>query len=83
MIEILKFFLFQGNYGKVYQALCDDKYVALKVVSDNKISSLSEEIKILTKLRHRNIVEIRGFSNVDVDQYSKGLFFGFFSFFDF
>ncbi|KAH7642997.1 tyrosine-protein kinase-like protein 3 [Dermatophagoides farinae] len=70
-INVLKM-IGEGNYGKVYQARCDDKYVALKVVSDNKISSLSEEIKILTKLRHRNIVEIRGYSNVDVDQYSKG-----------
>nr|XP_027196549.1 tyrosine-protein kinase hopscotch-like [Dermatophagoides pteronyssinus] len=69
-INVLKI-IGEGNYGKVYQATCDDKYVALKVVSDNKISSLSEEIKILTKLRHRNIVEIRGFSNVDVDQYLK------------
>lgn len=36
--------------------------VAMKIIRDMKNSSLSEEIEIMAKLKHKNIVQIIGYS---------------------
>mgnify|MGYP001507014682 CR=1 FL=1 len=43
----------------------NDMHVAIKVISDNKeTKSLDHEMKIMTKLRHKNIVQIIGYAYI-------------------
>jgi serine/threonine protein kinase len=61
----------EGSYGKVYQAFDEDigNIIAIKEIDikytnndylENKILSIQQEIEILSKLKHKNIIKYHG-----------------------
>ena len=60
-------FILKGNFGQVYKANFQkhfdvaDEVVAVKILPENETKSLDHEIKIMTKLKHKNIVQIIGY----------------------
>ena len=53
----------QGSYGKVYRGtLRDETEVAIKVLTSPKQSGFREEVQVLSKFRHPNLVILLGFA---------------------
>ena len=53
----------KGAYGSVYKGILKDgTEVAIKVLSNPKESGFKEEVLVLSKFRHPNLVILMGFS---------------------
>jgi serine/threonine protein kinase len=60
----------KGSYGAVYKGtLKDGTEVAIKALSDPKDSGFKEEVLVLSKFRHPNLVILMGFSRNGKDRY--------------
>ena len=60
----------KGSYGAVYRGvLKDGTEVAIKVLNTPKDSGFKEEVQVLSKFRHPNLVILMGFSRNAKDRY--------------
>jgi serine/threonine protein kinase len=60
----------KGSYGAVYRGvLKDGTEVAVKALSNPKDSGFKEEVQVLSKFRHPNLVILMGFSRNGKDRY--------------
>ncbi|XP_030456083.1 probable LRR receptor-like serine/threonine-protein kinase At1g06840 isoform X2 [Syzygium oleosum] len=62
----------QGGYGKVYKGnLCDNTVVAIKRAQEGSLQGQKEfltEIKLLSRLHHRNLVSLVGYCDEEGEQ---------------
>ncbi|GAV89230.1 Pkinase_Tyr domain-containing protein [Cephalotus follicularis] len=62
----------QGGYGKVYRGiLCDITVVAVKHAEEGSLQDQTEflkEIMLLSRLHHRNLVSLFGYSDEEREQ---------------
>ena len=64
------YLLGKGSYGAVYRGILKDgTEVAVKVLSNPKDSGFKEEVLVLSKFRHPNLVILMGFSRNGKDRY--------------
>jgi serine/threonine protein kinase len=60
----------RGSYGSVYRGILKDgTEVAIKALSNPKDSGFKEEVFVLSKFRHPNLVILMGFSRNGKDRY--------------
>jgi serine/threonine protein kinase len=60
----------KGSYGSVYRGILKDgTEVAIKALSNPKDSGFKEEVLVLSKFRHPNLVILMGFSRNGKDRY--------------
>ena len=60
----------KGSYGSVYRGILKDgTEVAIKVLNNPKDSGFKEEVLVLSKFRHPNLVILMGFSRHGKDRY--------------
>jgi serine/threonine protein kinase len=60
----------KGSYGSVYRGILKDgTEVAIKVLNTPKESGFKEEVTVLSKFRHPNLVILMGFSRNGRDRY--------------
>lgn len=76
----------RGGYGKVYKGiLSDNSVVAIKRAEKGSLQGQKEfltEIKLLSRLHHRNLVSLIGYCDEEGEQVCCSLYFSLFRSYD-